>query len=140
MRLSERGGLVTDRGIPDAVRHFIADSIDSAEELDLLLLLHRTPDRAWDAETASQVVYSVPQSTRDRLVALARKGLAREQPGAAGGAFRYAPATAELTGVVEELASVYRERRAEVVSLVLAKGVDPLRSFADAFKLKKRDS
>lgn len=130
---------MTDRGIPDAVRHFIADSIDSAEELDLLLLLHRTPDRTWDAESASQVVYSVPQSTRDRLVELARKGLAREAPGTPV-SFQYGPQTPELEAAVDELASIYRVRRAEVVSLVLAKGVDPLRSFADAFKLKKRDS
>lgn len=130
---------MTDRGIPEEVRRFIADSIDSAEELDLLLLLHRTPDRTWDAASASQVVYSVPQSTSDRLITLAGKGLVRAEPGTPT-AYRYAPASPELREAVDSLAAVYRARRAEVVSLVFANGVDPLRSFADAFKLKKRDS
>lgn len=130
---------MTDRGIPDEVRRFIAASIDSAEELDLLLLLHRTPERTWDAASASQVVYSVPQSTRDWLVALVRKGLLREEPGSPP-TYRFAPASPGLAEAVDELAAIYRVRRAEVVSLVFANGVDPLRSFADAFKLKKRDS
>lgn len=130
---------MTDRGIPEEVRRFIADSIDSAEELDLLLLLHRTPDRTWDPASASQVVYSVPQSTADRLITLVGKGLVQAEPGTPT-AYRYAPATPELRETVDALATVYRARRAEVVSLVFANGVDPLRSFADAFKLKKRDS
>jgi hypothetical protein len=129
---------VTERDLPEDVRRFIAGCIDTAEELDLLLLLHRTPERAWDAESAAQAVYSVPASTGDRLATLAGKGLLAAEPGPPP-SFRYTPRTPELAAQVSALAAVYRLHRVAIVNLIYATREDPLRSFADAFRLKKKE-
>lgn len=130
---------MTDRGIPEEVRRFVSEHIHAAEELDLLLLLHRTPERAWDATAASQAVYSVPASTADRLRALAHKGLLSVEESGGEPLYRYAPAGEGLARQVAALAEVYRTRRVEIVNLVFSARADPLRSFADAFKLKKKE-
>jgi hypothetical protein len=51
--------------------------------------------------------------------------------------FRYAPRTPDLAGAVEELAQAYADRRVSVIGLIFAKPTDKLRSFADAFRIRK---
>jgi len=121
--------------IPDDVLRFIARYIDSAEQLDLLLLLHRDPERAWASSAAAEAVYSVPASSERRLHALAEQGLAER---GAGGAYAYAPRDPELADTVERLAQAYRSNRAGVITAVFERQTaDPVRSFADAFKFKR---
>ncbi|HEU0014126.1 MAG TPA: hypothetical protein VFQ45_10605 [Longimicrobium sp.] len=121
--------------IPEDVLRFIARYIDSAEQLDLLLLLHRDAERAWSPAAAAEAVYSVPASSERRLQALAEQGLAAR---GAGGAYAYAPRDPGLAETVDALAQAYRSNRAGVITTVLERQTaDPVRSFADAFKLKR---
>ena len=121
-------------GIPDDVQQFIAEHIDSAEQLDTLVLLHTHPEREWTAEAVSQAIYSVPQSAVRSLEALQARGfVASTSPGA----WRYAPGNAENDRRIRELAATYRANRVEVVKHVFATRVDPVKSFADAFRLRK---
>ena len=41
-------------GIPPEVQRFIAENIDAAEQLDILLLLYRNPERTFTALEVSQ--------------------------------------------------------------------------------------
>jgi hypothetical protein len=51
--------------------------------------------------------------------------------------FRFEPRTPEVAATVEELARTYAERRVSVIGLIFAKPTEKLRSFADAFRIRK---
>jgi hypothetical protein len=60
---------VTD-AIPDHVKAFIAEHIDSVEMLDVLLFLRRNRNREWTPEEIAQRLYTSPKSAANRLSAL----------------------------------------------------------------------
>jgi hypothetical protein len=123
-------------GIPDDVKAFIAEYVDSAEQLETLLLLHSRPGELWDAVAVARAIYTVPQSASRRLESLTELGLARSDGGAAP-RYRYAPREPELEARVKALAAIYRERRVAVINQIYSAPPGAVRSFADAFKLRK---
>ncbi|MBW3569919.1 MAG: hypothetical protein KY467_02320 [Gemmatimonadetes bacterium] len=122
--------------IPDVVRSFVAQHIDSAELLETLLLVHSGPDREWTPEEVARSIYTVPAGATRRLEQLVELGLVTSND-AANPAYRYAPTRAALASQVDALADAYRRARVAVINLIYNKPPDPLRSFADAFKLRK---
>jgi hypothetical protein len=122
--------------IPDIVRRFIAQHVDSAELLETLLLVHSAPERSWSPEEVARSIYTVPAGATRRLEQLVDMGLA-SSTGTANPAYRYAPSNPSLAEQVEALAAAYRAQRVAVINLIFNKPPDPLRSFADAFKLRK---
>lgn len=122
--------------IPQVVRAFIAQNIESAELLETLLLVHSAPEREWTPEDVASSIYTVPASAIRRLEQLVALRLARST-GAVDPAYRYAPGSADLADQVSALAAAYRANRVAVINLVYSTPPDPLRSFADAFKLRK---
>lgn len=123
--------------IPTAVRDLIHQHIDSVEQLEVLLLLHDHGDRDWSAEDVSQELRTNQESTAARLADLTARGLVAE--GATRDVYRYAPRTHDINAAVAGLAREYSVRRVSVITLIFAKPLDRIRSFADAFRLR-RDS
>ncbi len=121
--------------IPEDVQRFITEHIEAAEQLDALMLLHAHPQRTWSAEEVSQAIFSVPQSTARSLERLTQRGLAAGE--GTPPAYRYAPGNAETDARVAAVAAAYRANRVEVVKLVFTPRADPVRSLADAFRLRK---
>jgi hypothetical protein len=78
----------------------------------------------------------VPAGATRRLEQLVEMGLATSN-GSADPAYRYAPSRPALAAQVDALAQAYRAGRVAVINLIYNKPPDPLRSFADAFKLRK---
>jgi hypothetical protein len=115
---------------------FIAEHVTSAEQLEVLLLLQANRDRDFTAAEVSQRVYTVPAAATLRLEELVAAGLLRSDR-AADPRYRYAPQSARQAERVDALARAYRADRVGVIRFIFAKPVDPLRSFADAFRLKK---
>ena len=62
-------------GIPPEVQRFIAENIDAAEQLDILLLLYRHPERSYTALEVSQAVFTVASAATLRLEGLVARGL-----------------------------------------------------------------
>lgn len=122
--------------IPQVVRAFLARNIESAELLETLLLVHSAPEREWTPEDVAGSIYTVPASAIRRLEQLVALRLA-QSTGAADPAYRYSPGSADLADQVSALAAAYRANRVAVINLVYSTPPDPLRSFADAFKLRK---
>ncbi len=118
------------------MRRFIAQRIESAELLETLLLVHSDPGRDWSPEEIAGSIYTVPASATRRLEQLVEMGLASSN-GAAEPRYRFAPSTAELRSEVDALAAAYRQQRVAVINLIYSTPPDPLRSFADAFKLRR---
>jgi len=137
-----------DPSIPADVRALIAQRIDSVAQLEVLLLLHADPARAWPADEVARELRIEPAGAQTQLDDLVRRGLVRATatpPAAAppGGAapqrFAYGPASGHLSSTVDALARAYADRRVAVISLIYSKPPDPVRTFADAFRFRDRD-
>lgn len=127
---------MSDPGISEQVRALLIERIDSVVQLELLLLLHAQPGRAWTAADVAQELRIDPAWASGQLGELAARALVTPSPQQADG-FTYAPATPVLDAAVAQLARDYAERRVTVITLIFSKPVDKLRSFADAFRLRK---
>ncbi len=121
--------------VPEAVQRFIAANIDSAEQLEVLLLLHRHPDRGWRAHDVSREIFTVPAAATLRLESLVELGFLRSD-GAADPEYRYQPRSEEQGTGVQALADAYRANRVGVLNLVFRRPPDPIRSFSDAFRIR----
>jgi hypothetical protein len=122
--------------IPDEVQRFIAANVHSVEQLEVLLLLHRDATRAWSADEVARELRIDAGSAEGRLADLCMRRLLVETSAPAL-AYRFEPATQALGRVVSSLATLYAERRVSVITLIFAKPTDTIRSFADAFRVRK---
>ncbi|MFE8604805.1 hypothetical protein [Archangium violaceum] len=124
--------------LPEAVRRLIADHIDSVEQLEILLLLQQHPERSWTAELVARELRISPLSAGDRLKDMARSAILSRLQGSEA-EYRYAPVSPEMVEAVAGLATAYSERRVTVINLIFSKPVDKIRTFADAFRLRRDD-
>lgn len=122
--------------LPPAVRLLLSRHIRSVEQLEVLLLLHSQPARSWGAREVYEVVRSSESSVTERLSAFTKLGFFAEESSSPP-TFRYAPQDQALRAVVDETATAYRTWRIRVIEAIFAPEVDPVQSFADAFKLRK---
>lgn len=127
---------MSEAGVSPRVGAFIARSVGTAELLDTLVLVHSAPERDWTPEDVARAIFTVPAGATRRLEELVHLRLARST-GGANPVYRYAPATAALREQVDQLAAAYRSDRVAVVNLIYARPRDPLRSFSDAFRLRR---
>ena len=124
---------LSQTSIPDDVTRLVVEHIDSLEQLEVLLLLHASPERDWTAEDVAREMRSSGQSAGKRLASLASAGILSQ----AGTRFRYAPKSDELDRAVASLARVYPERRFGIIELIFSKPSDTIRTFADAFRIRR---
>jgi hypothetical protein len=137
--------VAADDAIPDHVRSFILAHVDSVVQLEILLLLHTRAQRQWTAAQVAAELRIDPAWSSNELARLAAAGLlatalpaAPAPPSAAADvAYGYAPRSAELDAAVQGLAREYALRRVTVIGLIFSKPVDKIRSFADAFRIRK---
>jgi hypothetical protein len=122
-------------GLPEDVHRFLHQNIESVEQLEVLLLLWRTPGRGWTSDEVATAVYSHPTSVVRRLAMLYGQGLLRERE---PGCYQYAPRTAELHDTVTRLDQIYRERRVAVITLIASKPIENVRAFSDAFRIRRK--
>jgi hypothetical protein len=127
---------VTSR-LPEDVHRFILSTIESVEQLEVLLLMHGAPDTSWTPEAIAQQLYSTPSSIRVRLEALSRQELVA--PEGPQSSFRYQPPSAGVAATINRVAECYRERRVAVITLIASKPLENVRAFSDAFRLRKKD-
>ena len=120
-------------GLPDRVARFISEHIDSVEQLEALLLLRAEP-RAWTAAELGATMRTLPASVELRLRDLLDHGLVERE----GDTWRFA---AGANGpLVDDVAGCWKARRVAVIAQIFAEPADdPLRDFADAFRLRKDD-
>ena len=132
----------------DQLVAFVRQHIGSIELLEVLLLLHRRPEEAWDADTVAAELRIQPRSVAGRLAVLNGMGLAKPQasgtdppPPSQNGAvngypttelFRFEPESA-LAPLVDELAAVYQTHRVRIIEIIFSQPADNIRVFADAF-------
>ena len=120
--------------IPDHVRRFVVEMIDSVPALEAVLLLRTHRDRPWRVEEAGARLYVSETVAAHVLGSLADCGLLTVE----GSAYRYAPIRPELDVIVQDLASTYATNLIAVTRLIHGKPADSVRHFADAFRLRKQ--
>ena len=126
-----------DAQFSDDFCRFLQTTLPSVDAAELLLLLARDPARWWSA--ADIVVGLKPASvteadvTRTLDTFLARGLIAQ----GADKRVQFHPASDELDGYVRTLAQAYSERPVTLIRVIYALRDSKIRSFADAFKLRK---
>lgn len=111
---------------------FIRERLPSAEQIEIVLLLRGDAARWWSATEIAEKLGTPPESTAMRLFLLTSNGLLAFE----AGRYRYAADAATET-LVTELSDAYHASRDAIYGIVGEPARDPLRSFADAFKLKR---
>jgi hypothetical protein len=129
---------VSDNDIPENVRRFIAEQIRSVIVLEALLLMHGQPGRAWSAGDLGTELRVDPNWVQRELTEMALRGIVG--PNADGSAWYAYDCSHPLHATIVALADAYAGRRVSVISLIFAKPVDAIQSFAEAFKLRKERS
>lgn len=123
-RRHELGGGGESQGagdIPQPVRRFVCDHIDSVRMVELLLLLESEPERAWtpaelSAELRSHLVWTV-----ERLESLRARGLVARE-GRREPRYRYAVPSRATRSAIRQLGHAFATRRVQLVSLVYTRG------------------
>ncbi|HEX8824780.1 MAG TPA: hypothetical protein VF794_32975 [Archangium sp.] len=124
--------------LPEDVRRLIGDHIESVEQLEILLLLYQHRGRVWTAETVARELRIAPISAGERMDDLVHSAIVARGQGSPV-EYRYAPESQKLDVAVAGLATAYSERRVTVINFIFSKPVDKIRTFADAFRLRKDD-
>lgn len=124
-------------GLPDSVRAFVRQYIDSVEQLEVLLLLHRTSPREWTAVAVGRELRIDPISAARRLADFQERGLVRARPTEDALRFWYEGTAPDTDRAIAELATAYKERRTSVLNLIFSTPTDAVRIFADAFRLRR---
>ena len=124
--------------IPDDIRQFIVDKIDSVAELEGLLLMYKNPETSWNIEELSQRLYISEAQTGEvveRLHSLGFLAVRQDDPPN----YRYQPSSDKLAGMVEQLDEFYAKYLVPVTNLIHNKPRTKVQQFADAFKLRKKE-
>lgn len=124
--------------IPAPVQKFILDHVNSVEQLETLLLLHRFPSSEFTVLDVSRSLYSSEDSIYRRMEDLRAIGLVTCVDAPAK-RYRYSPPSNEVAATITGLAEAYQVRRVSVITMIFSKGTQNLRAFTDSFKFKKED-
>jgi hypothetical protein len=103
--------------LPDAVRTFVLESLDSVAELEGLLLVRLSRTQHWSATTLADRLYITDDQARRVLEALHRRAFMAR----AGDAFEYAPASEALRRDVDALAAAYPRFLIAITDVIHAK-------------------
>lgn len=122
--------------IPKEVLAFLADHISSVVELEALLLLHGTAGRAWTAGEIARELRIDAAWPATQLQGLCDKGILSCGTGSEA-VYTFDPKVAGVRATVDALAHAYADRRVTIIGLIFSKPVDKLKSFSDAFRLRK---
>jgi len=126
--------MASDADFPQELGALIQECIPNLEAAEALLLLFHQRDRAWKAADVIAGLHPTVTSeaaVRNYLDAFADRGLIARK---ADDAWQYEPAAPELNALVEVLDRAHKRRPVTLVRLIYNLKI---RSFADAFKLRK---
>lgn len=125
-----------ETSVPQDIVLFIRECVDTLGTLEILLLLQSSGGRARTVQQISDEIRSSPLAVECSLDVLIVRGLVSQT--ADGYLFR--PRTGDLESKTQRLAALYHERRAAVITIIFSRRGDAVRSFAEAFRIKKGPS
>jgi hypothetical protein len=122
--------------IPEKLKRFLADYIDSIAELEIMLFLRQYPNRSWSCRLVAEWIYLSEEDTASLLAKLMKKGLitADEMSPAS---FQYKPHNQEVAQLLDQLAEMYGKYLVPITNLVHKKSIRNIEGLSEAFKFKK---
>jgi hypothetical protein len=120
--------------VPNDVRQFIINNINSVEQLEILLLLNSSK-RAWSAAELANSICTTVESCEKRLESLKRAGVL-VQVGTNPATFQYQAQSSELDATVIRLAREYQDRRISIINFIYSQPIQNIRTISDAFRIR----
>lgn len=124
---------------PHELKNFLDGNIESIDQLEILRLLGENPDRSWDVSALATQVQTDPTTVAAHLTAMGGRGLITVEIRGTEVMGRYGPSAA-MADLVARLLQLYKERPVTMIKMVYDRAKDPLRNFAEAFRLRKEGS
>jgi hypothetical protein len=122
--------------IPSDVKQFLDANIDAVDQLEILRLVVGESQKDHASLALAQELQVPLETVEAHVRALESRGLltiVSAQPLIC----KHGPRTPELDAQVQQLVKTYLERPVTLIKMVYEKPKDQLRTFADAFRLKK---
>lgn len=122
--------------MPEAsdIQAFLRDTFRSVWALELLLHLERNPERSFAPAELVESLRASQGIIDQGLASLIAAGLVAIE---ADGSARYAPANAELRGLVTAARTMYASHSGAVRRIIVSGAASGATAFADAFRLRK---
>ena len=122
---------MADEPVPDDVRDYILNHIDSIVQLEALMLLRAHPAQSWDIAKIARRLYVSQADVSEAVGCLVSDGaVAFEQE-----TFSYRPPP-EIDALIDRVAAAYRRHLIPVTNLIHTKP-SRISQFADAFKFRR---
>lgn len=119
--------------IPDHIRQFIYDYIETIAQLEGLLLFRNNPALQIRSEEIAQRLYINNDEARIFLNQLVTRGLLEKSDNM----YTYKPASVALKDMVDQIADYYARYLVPLTNLIHSKSKNKVQKFADAFKIRK---
>lgn len=120
--------------IPEHLAVFLRAAITSVWALDLLILMRNAPGQAWTVTALNDRLRASTSLVEEILSTFVRRGLVVAN---ADKTYRYRPADSATDALVGELAQLYAARPVTVIKEIVTAPNEKIRTFVDAFRLKK---
>jgi hypothetical protein len=117
--------------LPDELRRFIVDHVDSVPHLEALLLIRETR-RPWTVDEVARRVYLPP----DRASRVLEDLVAKSWLVSLAGAFEYNATTTDADPIAQ-LAQLYPHNLVDIAGLIHRKASTAVLDFARAFQIRK---
>lgn len=117
---------------PD-IAAFLRAHFKSVWALELLLFLKEQGDRAWAAPELVGALRTSDTIVSNSIAMLLAGGLVAED---SGGQFRYAPASHDLSRLVDVTQALYAKKPDAVRRVIVSSAATGLSAFADSFRLR----
>ena len=122
-----------ESGLPQNIRNFLTDCIETVSQLELLFIFFENKTRTWTAISISKELRTHASMALKQMDVLQSKGILKKE----NDQFSYAPQSEKIDENISKLHELYRERPVAIVTFIYTKPEDKLKGFADAFKFKK---
>ena len=131
---TSKKSVMADDCIPDDVKQFILERIDSIAQLEALLLLRGSPQVDWTVNAVAKRLYIGEQEANVVLKRLCVDGFLLTPEKSL--LYRYHVRSPELGQTVDRVAALYSRYLIPVTNLIHGKPRTRVQEFADAFNFK----
>lgn len=126
--------------VPAEVKAFVARYLPSVEHLEVFMLLHKNRERFWSSREVAAELRIADARASDVLERLASDNFLDIKI-SNDLLYRFNPVNPGLDAAAGQSADYYLRERIAMINLVMTGSLDPIREFAEAFRLRrgKRD-
>jgi hypothetical protein len=123
---------MSENPVPEPVREFLLEHIDSVAQLEALLLLRQSAPQSWDPSQLAKRLYIDETEARTVLSGLVAGNLVVTD----GATFQFCPESDEHKSLIDAVTDSYAHYLVPVTTIIHEKAAG-IRKFANAFKFRK---